>query len=273
MKKTIIFASILSALSLHSFATEYESTRPNNRHNIVENEGDVFFTTPSTQQRLDLFSDYSKKYIVGNEGDAYEINICNYSSGYRVPQNKRKLYIVSVDGLNVITGKPASYEQSGYVVSPGECTKIKGWRKNMHEEAQFYLTNVSNSYASRTSNSTNNLGVIGFAIFDEYIQPHIEYNKSRFGTSSTNSVPGAMAQERMIQSDKLGTGHGSIIVSDAKTTEFKKESNKPSKVLSFYYNSYETLLSQGIIKRKQPKPIYYGPNPFPVESGFAKDPN
>ena len=60
------------------------------------------------------------------------------------------LTVVSVDGVNAISGETANASQSGYVLAPGQTTEIAGWRKNMDEVAAFYFTRIGDSYAART---------------------------------------------------------------------------------------------------------------------------
>jgi hypothetical protein len=79
---------------------------------------------------------------------------------------ERVLAILSVDGVNAVTGQTASPDQSGYVLDPYQSTEITGWRKSMSEVAQFNFTTLSGSYAARTGRPEN-VGVIGVAVFRE----------------------------------------------------------------------------------------------------------
>lgn len=276
--KKLTFIALLTLSSLAQ-ATEYEVI---NGHKTFSNN--IYFTNANTGQRMETFYKNGKTYIAGNVGDNYEINICENQKSIG-----RSLYVVSVDGLNVISGEPANYNQTGYVISNGQCSKIKGWRKNMNEEAKFVLTSSSGSYAARTNQNQRNLGVIGFALFNEDIPIQIyESPKSAvlsqksndYSSDSARSMPpSATASEavaeglireqsfKLKRDDKIGTGHGERIVSQARDTEFKRISDKPNRVIKFYYDSYENLISKGIISIKQDQP-----NPFPGERQFAPDP-
>lgn len=264
--KTIALATLLAVSSLAQ-ATEYEVV---NGHRYFNSE--IYFTNANTGQKMDTFYKNGKTYIAGKVGDNYEINLCGTK---RTPG--RNLYVVSVDGLNVISGEPASYNQTGYVVSNGQCSKIKGWRKNMKEEAKFVLTASSGSYATRTNNDQRNIGVIGFAVFNEDVPmpaPEIplSISASKMNEASVDAAgPSApMMKERAmapLKEEKIGTGHGERVTSQAKDTEFKKASDKPYRVMQFYYDSYDNLVSKGIIAVKQDMP-----NAFPGERQFAPDP-
>ena len=48
---------------------------------------------------------------------------------------RRILAIVSVDGLSVISGKPASEAQTGYIVAARDSIVIKGWRRSLETVA------------------------------------------------------------------------------------------------------------------------------------------
>ena len=63
---------------------------------------------------------------------------------------ERALAVMSVDGVNVISGDTASPAQSGYVLGPSESADIAGWRKDMTRTAAFYFTALPDSYAART---------------------------------------------------------------------------------------------------------------------------
>ena len=47
------------------------------------------------------------------------------------------LTVLSVDGVNAVTGETASALQNGYVLDPWESTEINGWRKSLDEIAQY----------------------------------------------------------------------------------------------------------------------------------------
>ena len=92
-------------------------------------------------------------------GHRYAVRIANLSGS-------RILAVLSVDGVNAVTGQTASPDQSGYVLDPYQSTEIDGWRKDLSEVAQFNFTALGDSYAARTGRP-NNVGVIGVAAFRE----------------------------------------------------------------------------------------------------------
>jgi hypothetical protein len=124
---------------------------------------DVHVINRTTGQHLPVFQHDGKLYVAGHPGDRYAVQVVN-KTGARI------MAVVSVDGVNVVTGETAAPHQSGYVFSPWQAYDIAGWRKNQNEIAAFYFTSLPDSYAARTDRP-HNVGVIGVAVFREYTQP------------------------------------------------------------------------------------------------------
>ncbi|HEX6834745.1 MAG TPA: hypothetical protein VF132_14500, partial [Rudaea sp.] len=120
---------------------------------------DVSVIDRDTGATLAPLSHDGKLYVAGVPGHRYSVRIAN-RTGARV------LTVLSVDGVNAVTGQTASPEQSGYVLDPYQSTEVEGWRKSLSEIAQFNFTALGNSYAARTGRAEN-VGVIGVAVFRE----------------------------------------------------------------------------------------------------------
>lgn len=97
--------------------------------------------------------------VVGAEGQRYNIVVQNQTGG-------RYEVVVSVDGLDVIDGKPAATAKRGYILEPYSTLTIDGFRTSEYQVAAFRFGRVSQSYAARTSGDRN-VGVIGAAFFAE----------------------------------------------------------------------------------------------------------
>ena len=69
-------------------------------------------------------------WVAGTPGARYGIEIRN-----TLPE--RLLAVTSVDGVNVLTGATARWEQSGYVLDGEQSYDITGWRKSQAEVAVF----------------------------------------------------------------------------------------------------------------------------------------
>jgi len=105
-------------------------------------------------------SDGGRRFVVGREGSHYSIVIKNLCKS-------RLELVTSVDGLDVIDGKPASFTKRGYVIAPGETLEIEGWRTSPEHVARFRFSSVAGSYANLRHGEHRNVGVIGLAVFDE----------------------------------------------------------------------------------------------------------
>ena len=125
---------------------------------------DVSIVNRSTGERLTPYRHDGKLYVAGTPGDRYAVELKGKRGG-------RVLTVLSVDGINVLTGQTAATLQSGYVIDGGQSYGISGWRKSMDDVAQFVFTALPNSYAARTGRP-GNVGVIGVAVYREkFAQP------------------------------------------------------------------------------------------------------
>ena len=98
------------------------------------------------------------------ESGEYELRLTNTSPN-------RRMAVISVDGINVIDGKDAGVEGSGYVLNGWQTTSIKGFLRGSSECARFTFSASQGSYAAQTGRGTKNTGVIGVAVFDEKVKP------------------------------------------------------------------------------------------------------
>ncbi len=110
-------------------------------------------------RRLETRAAGGRLYVVGEVGQRYAIQLKN-------PTPERLEVVATVDGLDVIDGKPAAMSKRGYVLDPGESMVIDGFRLSMDNVAAFRFGKVKDSYAARTSGDRN-VGVIGVALFQE----------------------------------------------------------------------------------------------------------
>lgn len=106
-----------------------------------------------------------ESYVMGQLGARYTLRVHN-NSGRRIEA------VVSVDGRDVIDGKPAELRgKRGYLVPAYGTVDIDGWRISRAEAAAFRFSTVPESYAARTG-SAREVGVIGVAVFPErYVAP------------------------------------------------------------------------------------------------------
>jgi len=229
----------------------------------------------TTGERLPVYRHRGRMYVEGRAGERYAVELRNRSGG-------RILAVLSVDGVNAITGQTAAASQSGYVLDPWSRAEIAGWRKDMNEVAAFYFTALPQTYAARTGRP-DNVGVIGVAVYKEYVEPpRVQLDSPAIAKSEAAGRPGASdaagapsapapsesaARRRRMVEEKLGTGHGERVHAPTQHTEFRRASAAPYQHIAIYYDSRQNLIAQGVIPR------YAGmPQPFP-DGGFVPDPS
>jgi hypothetical protein len=221
-------------------------------------------------------------WVAGRPGAKYSIRVRNRVEG-------RILAVTSVDGVNVLSGASAGYDQEGYIFSPGQDYEITGWRKSQSEVAAFTFTDASNSYAERTGRPAN-VGVIGVAVFLErfvpppvMLRPHSLYPPEAAAAAPRGGAA-ADSQARAERSDdvsgqlaaappaaaKLGTGHGERESSYVEFADFQRQQSRPNDVVRIRYDSLENLVALGVIRR--PAARLPPPDAFPDGARFVPDP-
>ena len=219
-----------------------------------------------------------REWIAGEPGHRYAVRLTN-TTGERV------LVVLSIDGVNAVTGQTAHPSQAGYVLDPWQSTEIGGWRKSLDDVAQFVFTDLPDSYAARTGRP-DNVGVIGIAVFAEarpYYYPApppapiYEPRRSAGEQSQSRQAPqaaDALAREEGAQG--LGTGHGAREWSPASHTGFVRATASPAQVTQLRYDDVPALVARGVLPR-YPRHRWRDPGPraFPdrsVPDGFVADP-
>jgi hypothetical protein len=242
-----------------------------NRALAVGGIADVTIYDRADQRVLPLYYHDGRYYVVGKPGNEYQVNIRNQQPG-------EILAVVSVDGVNAVSGETAEWSQTGYVLSPYTSFDIPGWRKSLRHVAAFFFTEIDNSYAARTERP-DNVGVIGVAVFRKKPVPAAVRPLYREDAASVrHDAPAAGAVAGMVDPSRtneavplaeksLGTGHGKSETSVVRYTDFERASATPDEVIAIYYDSYRNLVAQGVI-RDTPRVAL--PNPFPHQ--FVPDP-
>ena len=249
-------AASLAALSLSAHA--------------VGRLADVSIFDRATSREIAVNWHEGRAYVVGKPGNEYQVVVRN-----RV--GEEILAVVSVDGVNVMSGETASPNQSGYVIAPWGRLDVRGWRKSMEETAAFYFTSLGDSYAARTDRPAN-VGVIGVALFrakrpepPREIAPIAPARpepgmKSEMNDALRNRSAPESAQSAPAPAAPLGTGHGRREDSPVRWVQFERATSEPAETVALYYDSHRNLVARGILQPVGPR----DPNPFPT--AFAPDP-
>ncbi|HEY6907748.1 MAG TPA: hypothetical protein VI356_00145 [Myxococcales bacterium] len=236
------------------------------------------------------FRHEGETFLLGRIGERYTLRVIN-RSGRRVEA------VVSVDGRDVIDGKPADWrEKRGYLVPAWGSVDIDGWRISQQEAAAFRFSTVARSYAAQTGNARE-VGVIGVAIFPErwvppappvYRQPPAPYNGSLRDDSQRKSAApraeegsGAAAQAspptaRSAERPGLGTEFGEAVSSQVREVPFHRARQRPDILLGARYDDREGLIALGIDvdgNRMTEARLRSSADPFPVvERDYAAPP-
>lgn len=212
-------------------------------------------------------------WIAGEPGHRYTVRITNTTA-------RRVLVVLSIDGINAVTGETAHPSQAGYVLEPWQTTRIEGWRKSLEDVAQFVFTNLPDSYAARTGRP-DNVGVIGMAVFEEArpvyetpapIAPAADGRAPRERAASSHA-PGAAAESmaREPQRQRLGTGHGDREWSPVSRTGFDRASHSPAQITQVRYDDRHALVARGVLPRHA-HPRWRSEEPRAFPGGFVADP-
>ncbi|MEO8384389.1 MAG: hypothetical protein ABI583_04050 [Betaproteobacteria bacterium] len=243
---------------------------------------DISVVDRQQQRSLQVYWHEGRAYVEGKPGNEYQIVIRN-QAGQDV------LAVVSVDGVNAVTGENAAPSQGGYVIDKWNQLEVAGWRNSYSTTAAFYFTTLADSYAPRTGRPQN-VGVIGVALYRrkiETIQREPQLNlgpqgrlskdesergdqrraesddgaraersaKARNSPSPSTSAPTAPALEAPI-----GTGYGRSEASVARRVTFERATASPEEVVAIHYDSRANLIAAGIIRehhwqRREPTPF------------------
>lgn len=208
-------------------------------------------------------------WVAGDDGQPYTLRLSNQTRG-------RVLVVLSVDGINVVTGEAADPSQSGYVLEPYASAEIEGWRKSMQEVAAFRFSTAADSYAARTGRPFN-LGVIGAAVFREApviepwpmpAPPFARVERSKPSTQAAEAL--ADAATGASPASPLGTAHGERRWSPSAQTRFERASPQAEEIIALRYDRPAALVARGVIRvGREPWPARE-PRAFP--GGFVPDP-
>ena len=254
MKPLHALAAVLAALAFDAHA--------------VGRLADLAIVDRSTHRELPVYWHEGRAYVVGKPGSEYRVVVRSRSGA-------DLLAVVSVDGVNVMSGETAAPGQSGYVLTAWNRVDIRGWRKSMEEVAAFYFTTLGDSYAARTDRP-DNVGVIGAAIFERKREapPPVaaapSYNRSREMKSEASDAMRSAPESAMqgpAPAAPLGTGHGRREDSPVRWVSFERASDAPAETIAIYYDSYRNLVARGILRSPL---LPHDPQPFP--STFVPDP-
>ena len=252
-----------------------------------------------TGRPLEAYYHGGEYWVAGEPGTHYAIYIRN-----RV--GERLLAVTSVDGVNVITGQSAGWDQGGYVLDSWEGYQVTGWRKSDSQVAAFAFTPAPRSYAARTGRPEN-VGVIGIALFQEQpsnaalplLTPQIasaapeaaqrspaaaERAEREAGASAAEPAPAPLesgssdlsandiAGDSLARSPALGTAHGEREYSYVAHTSFVRRQPQPDEIIRIRYDSLDNLIAMGIVRPHRFLGLHPSPFPSTDTQAYVPDP-
>jgi hypothetical protein len=234
-------------------------------------------------------------YVAGEPGTRYGLRFANHTG-------QRVLVVASVDGVNIVTGETANYDERGYVLDPWQTTDVNGWRKSETAIADFQFSPLSSSYAARTGRP-GDVGVIGIAVFRERTPPPQPPSAATVDRPAPNlarnapspfslapapaplmappppaaalspspaqrSAAGNLARPAP-EDEKLGTAHGASEWSVIDTVSFDRATHEPQETTSIEYDTWDHLVAAGVI----PRNTGHHPQAFPGEPRLSYVPD
>jgi len=246
-------------------------------------------TGPFTLELLDAsgavlptFQHRGRTYVLGALGDRYQVRVRNGSA-------RRAEVVVSVDGRDVVDGRPAAPGKRGYVVAPYSEVVVDGFRLSDAAVAAFRFSSVRDSYAARMGDARD-VGVVGAAVFLERAAPQPLADRRRSerapdaaGAPSAAPSPSPEAAERHAsrkaapqERPGLGTEFGEERESRVTEVAFERAAGGPAAVLSLRYDDRPGLVALGVdvdgrVARRDDRWLRETAEPF-RGSGFASPP-
>lgn len=202
-----------------------------------------------------------RTFIAGRNGSDYTIRLTNKSP-------RRVKAVVTVDGLSVIDGKPASMDGPGYIINAWSNADVPGWRVSDDGVARFQFGNPADSYAAQ-SGKPEHQGVIGAAFFEEEVPEPVYRATLDAGTTTASwgtpkGIESASLRSRSL-GGSLGTGFGSRIDHQVRRVDFKSLSY-PTTVIEIRYEDAAILRGLGIPLIEEQESMY-SPKAFPADQG------
>lgn len=177
-------------------------------------------------------------------GVEYAIRVHNRGS-------KRIVAIVSVDGLSVMNGRPASSNGSGYIVRPRSSYTITGWRRGSQKVAAFSFQPRVESYAARTGQPSG-IGQIRLIAIEELVPqpPRPPVNHYGFSPPTGGRGFGGMGSSirapstRSARSAGTGTGYGRELDSRVTSVSFRRSNNR--RTVTLFYDTWDALAGSSV---------------------------
>ena len=225
-------------------------------------------------------------YIEARKGCRYSVALAN-RTGERVG------VVLTVDGLNAISGERETGRGRMYVLDPWQRTSVQGWRTSLQEVRQFTFVDERASYAARSAKANEKMGWIEIAAYRErraFVRsaPRQELPARPAPVESEGDPAGrsaAPANEAARDSAEAatpkrqadaqaraypGTGWGDRAHDPVVLVSFDPES-EPSECVTLRYEYRPALVALGVLPRRVPSRDRLGERDR-AEPGFSQPP-
>ncbi|HSD66116.1 MAG TPA: hypothetical protein VLF95_05415 [Vicinamibacteria bacterium] len=223
-------------------------------------------------------------YVEAREGACYSVVLAN-RSGERVG------VVLSVDGLNAISGARDAGRGRMYVLDPGQRTTVRGWRTSLQEVRQFTFVDERASYAARSGKANEKMGWIEVAAYRER-RPFVRHAPASprpgpYGAEGDSAGKDEGPAERPARSSAEaaapsalggaqarsypGTGWGRRTDDPAVLVSFDPETD-PCERVTLRYEYRPALVALGVLPRRLPPPRDRLRERDHADAGFAPPP-
>ena len=206
-------------------------------------------------------------YVEARKGCRYSVALAN-RTGERVG------VVLTVDGLDAISGEREAGRGRMYVLAPWQSTTVQGWRTSLQEVRQFTFVDERASYAARSAKANEKMGWIEIAAYRErraFVRSAprrelparpapVESEGDAAGRSAApaneaarDSAEGAAPKRHGDAQARAypGTGWGDRAHDPVVLVSFDPES-EPSECVTLRYEYRSALVALGVLPRRVP---------------------
>jgi hypothetical protein len=129
-----------------------------------------------------------------------------YILEYNNPSSSRVEVRFTVDGVDVLTGKPADLRPEGqrFVVEGGQRIALEAWPESLNGGGRFVFTQAGSSVAANTETGVGHIGVLAAAVFIDLAPPPVY----RAFNSMSRGISLYQADSYCYNDSAAGTGVG-----------------------------------------------------------------
>ena len=187
-------------------------------------------------------------YVEARRGGRYSVVLASRTA-------ERVGVVLTVDGLNAISGQRDEGRGRMYVLDPWQTTTVRGWRTSLAEVRQFTFVDEQVSYAARSGKANEKMGWIEVAVYRERQPvvrhaPEVERSRPEPARDSAEATAPTLRGESAPRAYP-GTGWGERRHDPVVLVSFDPES-QPGERVTLRYEYRPALVALGILPRQAP---------------------